>query len=69
MDSSSQRIDLESKLAFLERTVETLNEVILEQGRSLEILKRRLDRIEGGLDQASGVEPRPSLQDERPPHY
>ena len=70
----SERIaDIEAKLAFLERTVEDLSTVVLDQGRELEALRRRLERSEalaaarsaaGGPEEAPGD---PAL--ERPPHY
>jgi len=64
------RIELEEKAAFLERTVEELSDVVLAQGSTIEALERRLDRLEGRLAvalQAAGEESDPL--DERPPHY
>lgn len=64
------RVELESKVAFLERTVEDLNEVILAQGSALDDLERRLAVLE--LRQGAGQElesPPTDPMDERPPHY
>ena len=64
-------LELQSKIAFLERTVETLDEVVIEQGREIEGLTKRLALLEGKLrglvDAADGEEPDPLS--ERPPHY
>ncbi len=64
-------LELQSKIAFLERTVETLDEVVIEQGREIEGLTKRLTLLEGKLrglvDAADGEEPDPLS--ERPPHY
>ena len=64
-------VDLEIKLAFLERTVETLNEVILEQGDSIDRLKARLGRLEARSRESEhgGAEKQADPLDERPPHY
>ena len=43
MDNAEQ-VELETKIAFLERTCEELGDVILDQGRSLESLSQRLGR-------------------------
>ncbi|MEO2095138.1 MAG: SlyX family protein [bacterium] len=59
-------IDLEVKILFLEETLDTLNEVILSQGRNIETLEQKLERLESA-SLAPGEEA--SKQDERPPHY
>ena len=69
-DSQSSPVDLEMKLAFLERTVEVLNEVILEQGAQLQNQRVRLEQLEAhtkGNASGGGEELRP--HDDPPPHY
>ena len=75
MDDSSrkaaaERVELETKIGFLEHTVDALNDVILEQGRTLETLERRVanleDRAAAGTEGV--VEDRDPLS-EQPPHY
>ena len=64
------RVELESKIAFLERTLEDLNEVILSQGASLEELQRRVASLElrqGSGQELEGESSDPS--DQVPPHY
>jgi len=68
--SSELRNALESKIAFLERTVDDLNDVILAQASALDDLARRLARLEARLcevQDAAGGEIDPL--EERPPHY
>ncbi|MDG1498519.1 MAG: SlyX family protein [Planctomycetota bacterium] len=63
-------VELEMKLAFLERTVEVQNEVILEQGAELQSLTARLARLEtrAKADESGAAEGlRP--HDDPPPHY
>jgi SlyX protein len=72
MDNPQARlVDLEMKLAFLERTVEELSEVVLGQGKELERLERRVrelgERMTTKGDGTGDAEADP-LQ-ERPPHY
>ena len=49
-------VDLEVKFSFLEETLDALNEVILEHGRTLERLDQRVQRIERRISAASGGE-------------
>ncbi|MBV1929909.1 MAG: SlyX family protein [Gammaproteobacteria bacterium] len=63
-------LDLQTKITFLDRTVETLNEVVIEQGRELEVLRRRLELFEAKMQSGpEGDDQRPDPLLERPPHY
>ena len=60
----------ESKIAFLERTVDHLNEAILAQGKTLNELGARLAKLEARLLDVQNAEGGDvDLLDERPPHY
>ena len=70
MTGQPDRVDLEMKIAFLERTVDTLNEVVVEQGASLERLEQKLAQVESRLrSQGEGEEEARDLADDKPPHY
>lgn len=69
MPNMGERVDLEIKTAFLERTVETLNEVILEQGTALASLERRLELLEQRVKALREGDEQIGPHDERPPHY
>lgn len=60
-------VRLETKIAYQEKLLFELSEVLTGQARQLELLTARLTRLEAVLqapeDQAS------SLPHERPPHY
>jgi len=62
--------DLEIRYTHLERLVTTLNEVIIEQGRTIELLQRKLSAFGLRLDNfaTSDLTPR-TLEDDKPPHY
>lgn len=67
-DENSQRIDkLESHLAHLEHQVEQLNEVVIEQGKLLDRLKKETQR-QSGIMQALELE-RIKSNVQKPPHY
>ena len=67
-DENSQRIDkLESHLAHLERQVEQLNEVIIEQGKVLDRLKKETQR-QSAIMQTLELE-RIKSNVQKPPHY
>jgi SlyX protein len=64
------RIELEIKIGFLERTVDALNEVVLEQAGTIEVLGRRLTELEFRVKAPDELEPEPDDPlSERPPHY
>ena len=65
---SSSRIDLEAKVAFLERTVDALNEALRDHDKVLDSLEQRLARFEK-REQARGSEPELGPHDAPPPHY
>lgn len=70
MAGSAEHIELETKLGFLERTCDELNEVVIEQGRQIETLQRKLADLESR--QSGTGDPNTANQDpldERPPHY
>ena len=67
-DESSQRIErLEAHVAHLERQVEQLNEVIIEQGKLLERMKKEVQRQSAAMETLE-LE-RMKANNPRPPHY
>lgn len=65
-DAPDPRIDLESKLAFLERTVEELSAVVNEEALARQALETRLARLEQS-QKGDGLDVGP--HDDPPPHY
>lgn len=67
-DENSKRIEkLESHLAHLEHQVEQLNDVVIEQGKLLERLKKEAQRQSTAM-QTLELERIKSNQ-QKPPHY
>jgi SlyX protein len=63
-----ERIDaLESRLAFQDDTIETLNKTVTEQWAKIDLLTRQLVTLRERLQEAESQMPRPA--NEPPPHY
>jgi SlyX protein len=66
-DRDEQRfVTLETKLAYQEKTIADLNDVIVEQARELADLRRRFEVLERFAKEH--LEAR-SVSNEKPPHY
>ena len=67
--SDDRLMDIETKLAFQEHTVEELNKVVIEQQKEIDRLKNAveylLDKMELLVD--TNMERAPA--DDKPPHY
>jgi SlyX protein len=64
----SERIDaLESRLAFQDDTIETLNKTVTEQWAKIDALTRQLAALRERIQDAESQMPRPA--NEPPPHY
>ena len=66
MDLENRLIDIETALANLEKTVDELNDVIIEQNKELSLLKKSNKYI-AGLIEAEVV--KPLSEETPPPHY
>lgn len=66
-----QRVsELESLFLHLQRTVQDLNDVLLDQHRQLTAVQSQMDRVLRDVDSLVQVQERPRRpEDEKPPHY
>lgn len=63
-----ERIDaLESKLAYQDETMESLNQTITAQWKQIDALTRQISRLHERLQESEANAPGPA--NERPPHY
>ena len=63
-----ERIDtMETRLAFQDDTIETLNQTITAQWKQIDVLTRQLTQLSERLQDAEANAPGPG--NERPPHY
>jgi SlyX protein len=65
-DIESRLVDLELRFMTLERFAQELSEVVVEQGRTIELLRRESEQMRQRLAQ-QGEEDRPAA--DKPPHY
>ena len=64
----SERIDrLETRLAYQDDTIETLNQTITAQWKQIDALTRQIAQLSERLQEAETNAPGPA--NERPPHY
>jgi uncharacterized coiled-coil protein SlyX len=66
MDTDARLIELETRLAFQDRTIETLNEVVLQLRADLLAMDRKIDELR---DHLAGAGPETGPADDRPPHW
>ncbi|MGB3864573.1 MAG: SlyX family protein [Xanthobacteraceae bacterium] len=68
-DEQSRRLDaLEARVAYQDRTIETLNETVTAQWRDIDALRRRVAELGERLRDAES-NGRDRAVNERPPHY
>lgn len=63
-------IEIQTKMAFQEETIEQLNDVIISQQKAIDKLQRQLQQLDKKLDEESQHwHTDASMVDEKPPHY
>lgn len=65
-ETTERFILLETKIAYQEKLLQELSDLLREQGLALEHLALRVQRLEGA---AQGTSESEHLPHERPPHY
>ncbi len=67
MSTTEQRIDdLEMRIAFQEKTIGELNDVITAQWKKIERLERQLQRLD---EEVQALDDREAPANQKPPHY
>jgi len=65
-DDERRFVTLETKIAYQEKVIADLNDVVIERGREFDKLVRRITRLEQQVEQLLGQFDVPA---EKPPHY
>jgi SlyX protein len=60
--------EVESRLAFAEDLLDTLNQTVVRQQAQIDLLQEQLRLLHRQIKDVQGAEPR-SLREEIPPHY
>ena len=68
IQSLSERIDtMETRIAYQDDTIETLNQTITAQWKQIDVLTRKIAELGERLQEAEAHAP--GAANERPPHY
>jgi len=67
MTIDEQLIDIETKIAFQEDTLQELNELIYQQQRQIDQLEAAFKSLANRINEV--LETVPEHRDEKPPHY
>ncbi len=66
-------VDLQTRFAFQEDSIQTLNDIVTRQQRQIDVLERELEmhreKLTELIQSAAERSPTVSATDERPPHY
>ncbi len=68
-DLDDKIIDIETKLAFAEESIEQLNDVIISQQKILDKLTRQILLLDKKIEEESQQWQQANPTDETPPHY
>ena len=69
MDLEQQIIDLQTKNAYLEHTLQELNEVMVSQQTQIDALEKKLQRVLNYLKNNQGSQLARVDEEVPPPHY
>ncbi|MGK0445119.1 MAG: SlyX protein [Bermanella sp.] len=61
--------DLQIRIAFLEQSVDEMNEIVTSQQSQINMLERAVKHLSSRLDQAGSSNIRSSEDETPPPHY
>ena len=62
-------MDLQTRLAFQEDSIETINEIMVKQQTEIELLKREIIQLKGIVDDFRDSQGDGGSVTELPPHY
>ncbi|MES2918044.1 MAG: SlyX family protein [Pseudomonadota bacterium] len=65
----SRLTNLETKVAFQDDLVETLNGIVVAQQQQIDLLQKQVQMLYDQLRSLTPVDAPAGAQDERPPHY
>lgn len=68
MKEHDKLIDLESRLTYMDDTVEQLNQIVSEQQMKIDFLERQLKQIASDYNEFK-EQIAPDIIDTKPPHY
>ena len=67
MTQEEQLINIESNMAYIEQTVESLNETIIEQDKTIQSLQTQVNRLTAAAESSEIDKIKGTIK--KPPHY
>ncbi len=67
--SEERIINLEIKFAHQEDFIYQLNQIVVQQQKTIERLEKEILDLKRNVNVEGGVSPTRTLQDDKPPHY
>ena len=61
--------ELEVQLSHQNATIDELNDVVARQWHEIDLLKKKMSRLTGRLEQVEDSAPKGPADDQPPPHY
>lgn len=62
-------VDIETKIAYQEHMISELNEVVFQQQKTMDELKKTVELLKGRLVDIGDMMSAPTQANEKPPHY
>ncbi len=62
-------VELESRLAFQDHTIQELNDVITQQQQQLDLLRVEVERLKQQIKEIDLLQTAPASEEALPPHY
>lgn len=62
-------VNIETKIAYQEHMISELNEVLFQQQKTMDELKRTVELLKGRLVDIGDMMSAPTQANEKPPHY
>lgn len=67
--SKERFIEIETRLAYQEKTLHELSDVVFEQQKQLDRLEALAKGLLARIEEIATTMPAPASKDEKPPHY
>lgn len=66
---NQELIDLQTRVAFQEETIQQLTDILTDQQRQIDLLRAEFALLKDSHQEVLDALERPAAADERPPHY
>ena len=68
-EDQDQIVELQTKVAFLEQTIDELNEILTQQQAQISLMERAMKHLNTQIEQLAGPNIKAADEESPPPHY